>query len=246
MSERTALVTGAARGLGLAVAKALAAQGCNLFLVDVLAPELEAVCDAFRKAGTGCEMSATDISRRDNCHAAVASAVAAFGRLDVVCNVAGIVGMKPTIDVTEAEYNRIMAVNAAGAFWFCQAAIPHLLSTGGNIVNVASQAGVTGSAYLAPYSASKAAVIQMTKSMAVEFNDQPIRINVVCPGGMATTMGSEPSHEGLDMAKVTRLMSPRGLSEPKEVAALIAFVASPAGSAIHGAVLIADNGVAAG
>ena len=140
-----------------------------------------------------------------------------------------------------------MAVNAAAPFWFCQAAIPHLLRTQGNIVNVASQAASIGCAYIVPYAASKGAVLQMTRSLAMEYVDQPIRINAVAPGTMATEIGEGVAMpEGLDMAKIARYSGYRPASGAEEVAALIAFVASPAASAIHGALLCADGGATTG
>jgi meso-butanediol dehydrogenase/(S,S)-butanediol dehydrogenase/diacetyl reductase len=246
MTSRVALITGAARGLGRAVARAIGETGTDLFLVDILQSELEATQSAMRSLGVNCEIQICDISTRANCKAAVEAAVAAFGRLDVLCNVAGVGWLAQIADLTEDDWERLIAVNVGATLWFCQAGLPHLLKTGGNIINVSSQGGITGRPYIAPYAASKAAVIQMTKALAVEFHDSPIRINVVCPGHIETDMGTLPIPEGLDPAKMARFHGARQASSPEDVAAIIAFVASPASKVLHGAVIMADNGDSAG
>ncbi|MDO7842185.1 SDR family NAD(P)-dependent oxidoreductase [Sphingomonas immobilis] len=245
--RRVALITGGARGLGRAVGEALAAEGAALFLVDILGDRLATTKAELTAQGFTVETFTADIAERAQCIAAVEAAVAAYGRLDVLCNVAAIVRFNHATDVPEAEYARVMAVNAAAPFWFCQAAIPHLIETRGNIVNVASQAGLMGCPYIVPYAASKGAVVQMTKSLAMEYMDAPIRINAVCPGTMATEIGEgNTMPEGIDMAKVLRYSGQRPATQASEVAALIAFVASPAASAVQGAILTADGGVTAG
>lgn len=245
--QRVALVTGGARGLGRATAEALAADGVALFLVDILGDRLEQTRADLVAAGARCEVLVADIAERAQCFAAVEAAIAAYGRLDILCNVAAIVRFNRSTDVPEDEYQRIMAINTAAPFWFCQAAIPHLIESKGNIVNVASQAASIGCAYIVAYAASKGALVQMTKSLAMEYVDAPIRINAVAPGTMATEIGSGVTMpEGLDVAKIQRYSGLRGASQAEEVAALIAFVASPKASAIHGAILNADSGVTAG
>ena len=245
--NRVALVTGAARGLGRATAEALAADGLSLFLVDVLAGPLEETRAELAARGVRCVAKVVDVSDRAQCIGAVEAALAAYGRLDVLCNVAGIVRFNHATDVPEAEWSRILAVNLSGPFWLCQAAIPHLIETKGNIVNVGSQSAVMGTPYIAPYSASKAGLVQLTKSLAMEYMDAPIRINAVLPGTMATPIGEGLAMpQDLDWAKIMRFQGQRPASPPEEVAALIAFVASPKAASIHGAALSADGGVSAG
>lgn len=245
--QRVALITGGARGLGRAVGEALAKDGVKLFLVDILEDRLAETKAELEAQGVTCDTLVADIADRAQCIAAVEAAIAAYGRLDILVNAAAIVRFNHATDVPEAEFQRIMAINAAAPFWFCQAAIPHLLKTSGNIVNVTSQAGLIGCAYIVAYSASKGALVQMTKSLAMEYMDAPIRINAVSPGTMATEIGAGVSMpKGLDMTKVARYSGLRGATQASEVAALIAFVASPAASAIHGAILTADGGTTAG
>ena len=245
--SKVALITGSARGLGRAIAEALAKDGCSLFLVDILADRLEATRADLAAQGIRVEALATDIAERANCLAAVDAAIAAYGRLDILVNAAGIVRFNHALQVPEGEFAQIMAVNLAAPFWFAQAAIPHLIEAKGNLINIASQSAQMGAPYIVPYATSKAGLIQMTKSLAMEYMDAPIRINAVSPGTMATEIGTGVTRpDDIDMAKVLRYSGQRPPSEAAEVAAVVAFVASDRASAIHGAVINADTGVTAG
>ncbi len=246
-SPRVALVTGAARGLGKAVAEVLAGQGVALLLVDILAERLEQTCAELRTRGASCTAFPADIRERANCIDAVEAAVTTYGGLDVLVNAAGLLRFDHAVDVPEAEFWQIIGVNAAAPFWFCQAAIPHLLASGGNIVNVLSQSALIGTPYAVPYSMSKGALLQLTRSLALEYVDMPIRINAVAPGGMMTEI-SEATRPPVDadFAKIKRYSGDRPPSQAAEVAAVVGFISSPAASAVHGAVWTADGGVTAG
>lgn len=246
-TARVALVTGAARGLGRAIAEALAEQGVAVLLVDILAERLEETRSALEARGALCSAFSTDIAVRANCIAAVDVAVSRFGRLDILINAAGVMRFNHAVDVPEEEFSRIMQVNAAAPFWFAQAALPHLIASQGNIVNVLSQSALMGTSYIVPYSMSKAAVLQLTKSLAIEYVDSPIRVNAVAPGAMMTEISSETQvPEGVDFAKIKRYSGERSPADPATVAAVVAFISSPAASAVHGAVWTADGGVTAG
>jgi meso-butanediol dehydrogenase/(S,S)-butanediol dehydrogenase/diacetyl reductase len=245
--ERVALVTGSARGLGKAIAEALAAQGVTLMLVDILAERLEETSQELEAAGAHCATFATDISERGNCVAAVDAAVGRFGRLDILVNAAGLMRFNHATDVPEDEFWRIMQVNAGAPFWLCQAAIPHLIESHGNIVNVLSQSALMGTSYIVPYSMSKGALLQLTRSLAVEYVDKPIRINAVAPGSMMTEISSEAKlPDDVDYAKIKRYSGERPPADPATVASVVAFISSPQASSVHGAVWTADNGVTAG
>jgi len=245
--QRVALVTGSARGLGRAIAEALAAQGVALMLVDVLGERLEQTCKDLVAAGATCAFHVADISVRENCIDAVAATIAAHGRLDVLVNAAGIMRFNHAVDVSEDEFWKIMQVNTAAPFWFAQAAIPHLLESHGNIVNVLSQSALIGTSYIAAYSMSKAATMQLTKSLAVEYADKPIRINAVAPGSMMTEISeaTRPPADA-DFAKIARYSGMRPPSDPSLVANVVAFISSPAAAGVHGAIWTADAGVTAG
>lgn len=246
-TPRVAIVTGAARGLGRAIAEALVKQGVSLLLVDILEDRLAETNAALLAAGARSAIFATDISVKANCTEVVAAAIATYGRLDILINAAGLMRFNHATDVPEEEFWRIMQVNSAAPFWLAQAAIPHLLETEGNIVNVLSQSALMGTAYIVPYSMSKAATLQLTKSLAVEYADKPIRINAVAPGSMLTEIstGTRPPADA-DFAKIKRYAGTRPPAQAEEVAAVVAFISSPAASAVHGAVWTADCGVTAG
>jgi NAD(P)-dependent dehydrogenase (short-subunit alcohol dehydrogenase family) len=245
--DRAALITGAARGLGRAIADALAMQGVSLLLVDVLEDRLEETRASLAERGARCIAFPADISQRARCVAAVDAAVAAFGRLDILVNAAGLMRFNHATEVPEEEFWQIMQVNAAAPFWFAQAAIPHLLATHGNIVNVLSQSALMGTSYIVPYSMSKAALLQLTKSLAVEYVDAPIRINAVAPGAMITEISSDARlPDDVDRAKMRRYSGERPPADPAEVAAIVAFISSPQASNVHGAIWTADGGVTAG
>ena len=245
---KVALVTGAARGLGLVTVKALLSRGASVVLVDIDGNALSAaMADLDRASGQAIAVTA-NVARQADCFAAVAKAIEAFGRLDVLANVAGILGMHHVRDVKEGEFERMLSVNVAGPFYLCQAAIPHLIESRGNIVNVASSGGVQGSAYIVPYTATKAALIQMTRSLAMEFMKEPIRINAVSPGPMLTGIA-----DGLDFPVdadpdlIARFAGIRHNELSTEgVAETILFLASDRAHTIHGANFIADKGSTAG
>jgi len=244
---KVVLVTGAASGLGRATTLRFAAEGGTVVGLDVNDGGLAETAAAAEAAGTPVTTRHTDISSRDECHAAVAEAVAAHGRLDVVANVAGVIRSGHFDAMTESDIDLVFKVNVFGTLWMCQAAIPHLLETRGNVVNVASNAGLMGQAYTGVYAASKAAVVNLTRSLAMEYVKRRIRINAVAPGGIDTPMAnSSVLPEDADFALVQPYMGFRPLSPPDEIAAVILFVASDAARSIHGSIVSADNGLTAG
>lgn len=240
---KVAFITGAARGLGRAVAQKLGAHGHALFLIDVLENELQATRDDLEKDGYACAIRIVNVADRSACIDAVSSCIAHYERLDVLCNVAAIMNYTPAIAVGEEEWLRIIGVNLNGPFWLCQAALPEIVRRQGNIVNVASVAAQLGAPYMAAYAASKGGLVQMTKSLAVEYVDQPVRINVVAPGGMVTELGAEAQvTDGMNYSRLKRLSGTRSRMPADHVAEVVAFVASEKGASLHGAVIFADGG----
>lgn len=247
LAGKIVFITGAASGLGRAAAIEFARAGASLCLADINAAGLEKTRAAVEELGARCLLQVADISRKANCDAAIAAAVAHFGRLDVLANVAGIVGFFHATEVSEAAWEKCLAVNLSGPFYLSQAAIPHLLETHGNIVNVASIGGVKGQAYTVPYSTAKAGLLNMTRSMAMEYMHKPIRINAVLPGAMNTEMAQGVTMpEGLDMSLVQRILNMRPPSDPADVARFIVYVASDHTASLHGACLTVDTGASAG
>ena len=141
----------------------------------------------------------------------------------------------------------MMSVNTDGPFFMCQAAIPHILETRGNILNIASNAGLMGTAYNVAYSMTKGAVVQLTRSLAMEYAKRKIRINAIAPGGISTTLTHTVTiPEDVDFDLLMRYSGYRGLGEPEEIAGLFAFVSSDDGRNIHGAILSSDLGLTTG
>ena len=189
----------------------------------------------------------SDVRSRDACHELVTSAVADHGRLDVLCNIAGVARGHRVGDVDQEVWDLIFGVNVEGVFWMSQAALPHLESSNGCIVNMASNAGLMGQAYTVPYCASKGAVIQITKAMAMETTRSGVRINAIAPGGVETNLAvsfgfpSEP-----DMELMGRYMGMRGMAQADDIASAVAYLASDEAHRIHGTVLSIDAGLTAG
>jgi NAD(P)-dependent dehydrogenase (short-subunit alcohol dehydrogenase family) len=247
MTGKVALVTGAGGGLGQATAIALAAAGANVAIVDVKVEGLAETAASIEAQGRTALIHLADLSQPENCGASVDAAVAAFGRLDALCNVAGILKLANSHEMPLADWNLVMAVNLTAPFLLSKAAIPHLLKSEGAIVNVTSLAAHIGEAYAAAYCATKAGLAQMTKSMAMEYMKQPIRINAISPGGMATPIGASfIPPPGADMELIARFRPIRGLVEVADMANMIAYLASDAGYGFHGAIIQMDRGITAG
>lgn len=244
---RVALVTGAASGIGRAIAVRMAGEGAAVCAHDRDGAGLTVLADELASAGATVVTRTGDLATRQECDAAVADCVERLGRLDVLCNVAGISRADHFPEVTEDHYRQMMAVNVDAPFFLCQAAIPHLLETGGNIVNLASNSGLMGGAYTVVYCMTKGALIQLTRSLAMEYLKANLRVNAVAPGATDTALPATFHLPGdVDIELMGRYMVPRPMSQPDEVAALVAMVASDEGRSIHGAVLSIDNGVTAG
>lgn len=244
--DRIALLTGAASGIGRATAERLAREGARLFLFDLQEPALAEVAARVRELGAEVETRTGDVSDEVAVEAAVAACVARFGRLDVLCNIAGILRFDHTHELALVDWNRVLAVNLTGTFLFCRAAIPHLIASRGCIVNVSSTAGLAGQPWAAAYAASKGGILALTRNIAVDYVKQGLRANCVCPGGIATPiMGVFRVPEGADPRLVNRVRPPRGNGEPADVAAVIAMLASDDGAHVTGEEIRIDGGTLA-
>lgn len=248
MKGKAALVTGAAAGLGRATALQLGQVGADVCLVDINAAGLEETAQQLRALGVKAQVFATDLARRENCVAAVSTAADVFGRLDALCNVAGVFVPCHAHEMTAADFERTLAINLSAPFYLIQAAIPHLLAANGAVVNVTSCAAFVGQAYLVAYSATKAGLTHMTKTFAMEYMHKPIRFNAVAPGGMLTALASNMRSlpADADIPLVKRFAPLRGMVEIDDVAAVVAFLASDAASGYHGACIQIDKGITAG
>jgi NAD(P)-dependent dehydrogenase (short-subunit alcohol dehydrogenase family) len=232
---KVVLVTGAASGIGRATVERIAREGGHVLCADVQA---EAVQESAKRA---CELGADaaarvcDVSDPDQVAATVAECVERFGQLDALCNIAGILRFDHTHELALEDWNRVLGVNLTGTFLMCQAALPHLLASKGAIVNTSSTSALAGLAYAAAYGSSKAGVLALTYTLAIEYGKQGLRANAVCPGSITTPMTREPEFpEGAHMKLITRAMPLDEFRGPETVASVIAFLASEDAAHING------------
>ena len=243
---KVVLITGAASGIGRATVERMAREGAKLLCVDIQAEAVEATAKAAVELGTEAEARVCDVSDVKQCTDAVQACIDRFGQLDALCNIAGILHMDHTHELSLEDWNRVLSVNLTGTFLMCQAALPHLLKSGGSIVNMSSTAALAGLPWGVAYAASKGGVLALTRSLAVEYAKQGLRVNALCPGSVRTPMTSRSKlPEDLDQALLQRLMpldKPRG---PETVAGVIALLASEDGAHINGECIRVDGGMLA-
>jgi 3-oxoacyl-[acyl-carrier protein] reductase len=221
LQDKTAIVTGASRGIGRAVALALAAEGARLLLAARASDALSAIAAECEALGARSLIAPTDISDENAVRTLAAQARAQWEHVDLLVNCAGIGVFKPLLETSSADWDRVMAVNARGSFLMCREVAP-LMPAGGCIVNVASVVGVKGYVNQGAYSASKHALMGLTKVLAQELQPNGIRVHVVCPGGVAT-----------DLVKQARPdLDTSDLMTAEEVAEVILFLARQRGRGI--------------
>ncbi len=250
LSGQTAIVTGSSRGIGLAIARALLGQGASVVINGFGGDETQASAAALREAFPGERVAAIagDITDPTTARELVRGAIAEFGELHhVVCN-AGIDVIKPAIEYTVDEWDRVLAVNLRGAFLPAQAAARYWIDAKktGSITMTSSIAGVVGVPTLAPYAASKGGIDQLVRTLAVEWAGAGVRVNAVAPGYVANVMDGVTAHD--DPASDARIntFTPLGRrATVDEIAAPYAFLASSAASYITGSILRVDGGYTA-
>jgi 3alpha(or 20beta)-hydroxysteroid dehydrogenase len=237
LAGKTALISGGARGQGAAHSRRLAEQGAAIILGDILEDAGKAHAGELQAAGHNAYFLRLDVTSPDDWSAAVRTAEECFGRLDILVNNAGVVHVAPTVDETDDGWDSTMATNATGVFYGMRAAIPALRRAGGGaIINIASIYGPVGAPGYIAYTASKGAVIAMTKVAALELANHRIRVNAICPGPVRSPMSE---HEGDASVDVTPL---RRRAEPEEISSAVAFLASEDAIYITGAELAIDGG----
>lgn len=241
LAGKVIIVTGAARGIGREAAILFAQEGASVALVDVDQGG-EEVAAEIRGTGGNARFFQTDITDRDGCQGLVGSALAAFGRIDVLVNNAGIVRDGQLLKLSEADFDAVVNVNLKGTFNMTQAVAPHMVERGtGSIINVSSVVGLHGNFGQTNYAATKAGVVGMTKVWARELGKKGINVNAVAPGFIQTEMTESVPEKVLEMM---RSKTPLGrLGTARDIANAFLFLASEEAAYVHGAVISVDGGL---
>ena len=253
LEGQVAIVTGAGRGIGRATALELAGLGAHVAVAELDAATAERTAREVRDRGRRALALATDVTRRADLAQMVERTLADFGRVDILVNNAGIYRAAATLDVTEAHWDAVLGINARAVFFATQAVLPAMIrQKSGVVVSLASMAGKIGSRTNLPYNASKAAVISMTKSLALAHAADGIRVNCVCPGFVETDMWTAVAREQAALLGLTveefnrqrRASVPLGRMErPEDVASVIGFLCSPRAAYMTGQALSVDGGL---
>ncbi len=251
LQDKVVVITGAASGMGLAMATRFAAEGAKLVLGDWNAQRLEAAVATIQASGAAVVSSQGNIADQATAEALVDLAISSYGQLDVLCNNAGVMdSMQGIAEVSDETWRRVLGINLEGPMLTSRRALKHMLEHGGGvIVNVASTAGIHGGAAGAAYTASKHALVGLTRNTAWMYAKRNIRCNAICPGGTMTNIVESLDRNAIDPTDAARVgeftaLAPAYL-EPSDIANLALFLASDESRQINGAIIPADAGWAA-
>ena len=245
LAGKVAVITGAARGIGAATARLFAREGASVVLADMLEEQGKAVAAEIKKAGGKAEFVHCDVTKSNDVKNAISSAVRLYGKLDILFNNAGIIGVTADLaNYPEEDFDRVLSVNLKGYFLGLRHAIPEMLKNGGgSIINTASILGMVGSPFAAAYAAAKGGVIALTRVAALECAGQAIRVNAIAPGAVDTPMLQGQIIAMPQAEQALMQMAPLGrFAQPEEVASLVLFLASDESSFITGATYPIDGG----
>jgi 3-oxoacyl-[acyl-carrier protein] reductase len=245
LNNKTAIVTGARRGMGRATALALAREGANVVVSDISQEDCQKVVDEIEKLGRKGLALKCDVSSSKDVEDMVKKTVAEFGRVDILVNNAGILTFKPFLELTDEDWDKTLNVNLKGQF-LCARAAARVMAKNkwGRIINIASiSSGGCGIAFplIAHYTASKGGVVALTEALALELTSQGINVNAICPGAIDTDMAKGTKESG-QLAQVLARIPKGRLGQPEEIASLAVFLASEETDYISGAAIVIDGG----
>jgi meso-butanediol dehydrogenase / (S,S)-butanediol dehydrogenase / diacetyl reductase len=233
---KVAIVTGGSNGIGAAIVARLVAEGAKVMIADIAQPDALAESSRFLR---------TDVGLSGDVDEVVAATLAEWGRIDVLINNAGIGALAETPDMAEDLWDKVFAVNVRAIYLFCRAAIPAMKRQGGSIVNIASISGLAGDYGMGAYNASKGAVINYTRSLALDCARDGIRVNALCPGLIETAISAATLARPEDREAWLAPIPLGRTGTPEEMANVVAFLASDEASYMTGAIIAADGGVTA-
>ena len=253
LEGQAAIVTGAGRGIGRAIALELASMGADVVLAEMNAENGSRVAEEVQALGRRAVALRTDVTKRADLEAMVGRTMEAFGRIDVLVNNAGIYRAAPALEVDDEHWDAIMDINAKALFFASQAVLPHMVAARrGSIVNLASMAGKLGTTSSLPYAASKSAVISITRSLALSFAADGIRVNCVCPGFVQTDMWTQVEQgvsrvlgttvDDLNRQRLAQIPLKRW-EQPEDVARVVGFLASEKSGYITGEAVNVSGGL---
>ncbi|MDQ2845682.1 MAG: SDR family oxidoreductase [Actinomycetota bacterium] len=247
LENKRAIVTGGAGGIGRATCLAFAAEGATVAIVDVQPGAAEIVAEEIRAAGGTAIALTADVSNESDIERVVADTVAAFGGIDVVFNNAGIIRRTTSVETTAEEWDRVFGVNVKGIFLMCKHVVPIMAANGGgSIVNTGSGWGLKGGGQAISYCASKGAVVNMTRALAIDHGPQGIRVNSVNPGDVNTGMLRDEARQlGQETSSFLAESADRPLQrmgEPGEIASAVVWLASNDSSYVTGSAVVVDGG----
>jgi len=244
LTGKVAVVTGGGTGLGEAAARALAEAGASVVLSGRRRENLEKVAADIQSNGGQALPVVADVSRREDVESMAAGALRAYGKIDILVNNAGINIAKPFLDLTEEEWDAVLNTNLKGCFYCCQAIGKGMVEQGsGSIINMVSVFGLRGFMNLSPYIASKGAIVQFTKALAVEWGRHNVRVNAIAPSYIKTEMTKRDieSDERVLKFNLGKIPMRRG-GEPHEIGGIVVFLASEASSFVTGETVAVDGG----
>lgn len=245
LNEKVAVITGAGSGMGRAMATLFAAEGAKIVAADVVPAGVRETVDTITNAGGTALAVVADVSKAQDIDSMIDTALSTYGRIDILVNNAGIMDrMLPVGEMPDDVWNRVLAVNLNGPFYACRKVVPSMVAQGGgSIINIASVAGFHGGVAGVAYTASKHAVVGLTKNIASFYARDGIRCNAICPGMVATNIGwgGEPHPEAPARLQKVAALFPR-IAEAEEIATVALFLASDDSRSVNGLALVADAG----